>query len=118
MAKKKIVPDTSETYNDMLTATQPKVASSLADFYEDEELDGAVDYEFLFGGMPKYTPNNSEPIKQLIVSFNSWEDYDEFSKLLGGILTRKTKSIFFPVREARVLDNYRWVDDGEAADER
>lgn len=112
MAKKQIL-DTSETYNDMINETAAVKKASLADFFDDEELDGAVDYEFLYGGMPKYVPNNSEPIKQLIVSFNSWEDYDKFSQLVGGVLTRKTKSIFFPVREARVLDNYRWLDDGE-----
>jgi hypothetical protein len=46
--------------------------------------------------MPEFKQEQKEPLKQLIVSFETWDDYKEFEKLIKQRLTKKTQSIWFP----------------------
>jgi len=54
------------------------------------------DWELEWVGMPEYSHKDLKPIKQLIISFESYDDYFQFSELVGQKLTRKTQSIWFP----------------------
>jgi len=46
--------------------------------------------------MPEFVHEDLTPIKQLIVSFATKEDFEEFSKLIGQKLTSKTQSVWYP----------------------
>lgn len=50
-------------------------------------------------GMPEFNQPDNGAIRQIIVSFDSQEGIDEFVKLVGQNITKKTKSIWFPKRE-------------------
>jgi len=50
-------------------------------------------------GMPEFVHEDLTPIKQLIVSFATKEDFEEFSKLIGQKLTSRTQSIWYPEAE-------------------
>lgn len=65
---------------------------------EQTSLFGDIEDKFTveWHDMPEFVMNNKEPLKQLIVSFRSWEDYKEFSKLIEQNLTSKTQSVWFP----------------------
>jgi len=121
MARKKhvAVPDTSEDYEQMLGVKHEEAPRGLTEFMDDDDvseddLDSLNTWEKLWGGMPKYQPRNTEPVKQLMLNFDTWEDYWAFAKFIDFQLTEKTKSIYYPPRATTVLDVFRWVDDGEA----
>lgn len=116
------LPDTSKDYDTMIGVKASEAPNSLVGFMDDEDvaqddLDQQQTWEKLWGGMPKYQPRNTEPIKQLMLNFDSWEDYWKFANLIDFALTEKTKSIYYPPRTTTVLDVFRWVDDGDAAAE-
>lgn len=50
-------------------------------------------------GMPEFNQPDNGAIRQIIVSFDSQDGIDEFAKLVGQNITKKTKSIWFPKRE-------------------
>ncbi len=47
-------------------------------------------------GMPEFVHEDLTPIKQIIVSFATKEDFEEFSQLIDQKLTYTTRSIWFP----------------------
>jgi len=49
-------------------------------------------------GMPEFVQEKKEPYKELIVRFETEEDYKEFQQLIGQQLTVKTKSIWHPFK--------------------
>lgn len=63
--------------------------------------------------MPEYIHENQESFKDLIVHFESWEDVQSFSKLVGQKLTIDTKSIWHPQVTISSYTNKRWVDEKE-----
>lgn len=88
--------------------------ATLEDAFEEdseETADAPYTWEYLWGGMPAYTPTNTEPMKKIVLKFKTEEDYHEFGKRFDIKLTPKTKSIFFPPRAICKLDIMRWVDD-------
>jgi len=46
--------------------------------------------------MPEFVQGNQESIKGVTVHFETLEDMEEFSRLIGITVTMKTKGIFFP----------------------
>jgi len=50
-------------------------------------------------GMPAMDNDGAEAYKQLVVNFNTAEDYQAFQELIGQELTDKTKSIYYPKME-------------------
>lgn len=50
-------------------------------------------------GMPEYDQPENGAVRQIIVSFSRHEDVDEFAKLVGQNITKKTRSLWFPDRE-------------------
>jgi len=54
-------------------------------------------------GMPEFNQDNLKPSRQIIVSFKNDKDVEEFAKLINQSLTDKTRSIWYPAVERRVL---------------
>ncbi len=54
-------------------------------------------------GMPEFVHEDLAPIKQLIISFATKEDFEEFSELIEQKLTSKTQSVWYPTA---VIDKY------------
>jgi hypothetical protein len=48
--------------------------------------------------MPEFVQEKKEPYKELIVRFETEEDYKEFQQLINQQLTVKTKSIWHPFK--------------------
>lgn len=120
--KPKGMPDDNNvvSYDSMLGKKAAETPSDIMAFLDDDEFlkasgaESQMDWERIWGGMPQYIPKNTEPVKQLIINFDTWEDYARFTEEFKAPITPKTKSVFWPFREVSVLDFFRWVDDGEA----
>ena len=61
--------------------------------------------------MPEFVQDKQEPFAKIIVRFNSQEDLDEFSNLIGQKLTPKTKSIWHPQLVRGINSAKRYVDE-------
>jgi len=61
--------------------------------------------------MPEFVQDKQEPFAKIIVRFDSQEDLDEFSKLIGQKLTPKTKSIWHPQLVRGINSAKRYVDE-------
>ena len=61
--------------------------------------------------MPEFVQDKQEPFAKIIVRFDSQEALDEFSKLIGQKLTKKTKSIWHPQLIRGLNANKRYVDE-------
>lgn len=114
--------DTSESYDQMLGVKAQDAPRGLTDFMDEEDqsaddLDQMQTWEKLWQGMPKYQPRNTEPVKQLMLNFDTWEDYWAFAKLIDFQLTEKTKSVYYPPRQQTVPDVFRWVDENAGEDD-
>jgi hypothetical protein len=49
--------------------------------------------------MPEFFQEDRESIKHVLVHFETAEDMDAFSKIIGRTITMKTKGFFFPLKE-------------------
>lgn len=67
-------------------------------------------------GMPEFNQPDNGALRQIIVSFDSEEGIEEFSRLVGQNITKKTKSIWFPRREKNDVVDLFWVDSSVARD--
>jgi hypothetical protein len=56
--------------------------------------------------MPEYIQEDKGSIKGVMVHFETLEDMEEFSKLIGKEITMKTKGIFFPVKKVETKKVY------------
>ena len=59
-------------------------------------------------GMPEFIQNDLNPVKQIVVSFDSKEEYEKFSKLIEQPLTIKTQSVWWPRAEIDRMMNQRY----------
>ncbi len=48
--------------------------------------------------MPEFIQDKKEPYAKIIVRFENEEDLQEFAKIIGQKLTKKTKSIWHPFK--------------------
>ena len=64
-----------------------------------------------WAGMPEFSQDDQTSWKQVIVHFNTPEDLEAFSKLLGQTLTPKTRSIWYPEAEIGRLVTKRYVNE-------
>jgi hypothetical protein len=69
------------------------------------------DWQKEWKNMPEYKSDNLEPYRSLIIHFKNKNDIQEFANLLNQKITNKTKSIWFPKLEKKILKNYRYVDE-------
>jgi hypothetical protein len=49
-------------------------------------------------GMPEFVQGKKDPYSQIVLRFENESDLQEFAKLIGQKLTKKTKSIWFPFK--------------------
>jgi hypothetical protein len=56
--------------------------------------------------MPEFVQENKESIKGVMVHFETLEDMEAFSKLVGKSITMKTKGFFYPVKERQAEKVY------------
>jgi hypothetical protein len=66
-------------------------------------------------GMPEFISENKQPIQQIIVSFETFEDVQAFGLKLGFKVTKDTNSIWFPLKDKKKKDhvyvNRNWGKD-------
>ena len=67
--------------------------------------------------MPSYTQEHNKAYKQVIMSFRTKADYDDFQKLIGQRLTDKTKSAWHPHLDVTANSLLRWMDCETPSDE-
>lgn len=61
--------------------------------------------------MPEFVQEKQEPFCKLTIRFETEKDLEDFSKLIGQKLTKKTKSIWFPFKSHWGLSKKRWVNE-------
>ena len=61
-------------------------------------------------GMPEFVQEKKEPFKELIVRFETEQDYQDFQKVIEQRLTFKTKSIWFPFKSHWGLERKVYKD--------
>jgi len=76
-----------------------------------ENLDYLSSWAKEWKQMPEFVQEDAMPIKQLIINFETKEDYYEFAKVVGQKLTYQTKSIWFPEAEKLSVKEKRYVTD-------
>ena len=77
-----------------------------------EAMGATKDWEREWMGMPEFVMGNTEPVQKITVSFETAKDVEEFAKLLGQPLTKKTTSIWFPKQgDYTASKNYRYITD-------
>lgn len=83
-----------------------KPDTSLFDGIPDDEKESE------WRGMPEFKQPDNGAIRQIIVSFSKKEDIEEFARLVGQNITKKTKSIWFPNREKNNVVDLFYVAEG------
>lgn len=61
-------------------------------------------------GMPEFVQEKKEPFKELIVRFETEEDYKDFAEVINQKLTVKTKSIWHPFKSHWGLSKKVYTD--------
>lgn len=61
-------------------------------------------------GMPEFVQEKKQPYKELVVRFETEEDYKNFQKLIGQNLTLKTKSIWYPFKSHWGLERKVYIN--------
>jgi len=61
--------------------------------------------------MPEFEQEKKEPFSKLTIRFETQEDLEDFSKLIGQKLTPKTKSIWYPKLIRGKDQHKRYVDE-------
>ena len=68
-------------------------------------------YDQHWRGMPEFNQPDKGAHRQIIVSFESDEDVEAFSKLIGQNITKKTKSLWYPQHERQSVRDLFWVEE-------
>ena len=61
-------------------------------------------------GMPEFVQEKKEPFKELIIRFDTEDDYLDFQKIINQKLTNKTKSIWHPLKSHWGLERKVYKD--------
>jgi hypothetical protein len=61
-------------------------------------------------GMPEFVQEKKEPFKELIIRFDTEDDYLDFQKIINQKLTNKTKSIWHPFKSHWGLERKVYKD--------
>lgn len=62
-------------------------------------------------GMPEFVQESKKPFKEVIVRFETEEDYIDFQNRLGQTMTIKTKSIWHPFKSHWGLERKVYKDE-------
>lgn len=68
-------------------------------------------YKQEWQNMPEFIQEKQEPFAKIIIRFANEKDLDEFSKLIGQKLTKKTKSIWHPQLVRGINSGLKYVDE-------
>lgn len=77
------------------------------------QVEGPVDPNEEWKGMPEFDQPDKTAARQIVMNFKSDEDAAAFGELLGQSVTDKTRSLWFPKAEIERLMDKRYAD-GEA----
>lgn len=88
-------------------AKKIKLDESLFDYDDD-------DTENEWKGMPEFNQPDNGAFRQLLISFDTQEDIDEFSKLINQNITSKTKSLWYPPRPKNNVVDLFYFDIGNS----
>ena len=61
-------------------------------------------------GMPEYEQKDLEPFRVIRVQFETQEDVNAFGRLIGQIITEKTKGVWFPAHKKKQHVTKIYVD--------
>ena len=67
------------------------------------------DWKRAWGAMPEYNSHFAMPLQDVTVHLMTEQDREAFSELIGRQITPKTKSIYYPLRDRKVLVDKRYV---------
>lgn len=84
----------------------PEKENMTFDFYDE-----VISWKEHWVGMPEFIQEDLAPWKQLTISFENYEDMQEFSMLVGQKLTPDTRSIWYPEAEITRYANKRYADE-------
>jgi hypothetical protein len=62
-------------------------------------------------GMPEFENPDQSPLKSITVHFYTWEAVQEFSKLIGQVVSEVTRFLNFPYREHADLTQFKVTDE-------
>lgn len=75
------------------------------------DLDEFTEWKKEWQDMPEFVQNNEKPYQQIIISFDSAEDVQDFAKLIEQPLTGRTKSVLYPRVEKERPSDYIYKDE-------
>ena len=61
------------------------------------------DLEEMWVGMPEYVQEDKAAFKRVVINFENEDDMNEFNKITGLKITKKTKGVFFPVKKNKKI---------------
>lgn len=97
------------------TENEPASLLDFMDLSEEEkasaEQAGDKEWKKHWNAMPEFENEENKPFKTIYVHFKTEEDYNEFSRLIGQKLTKKTKSIWHPKLEITKNSLLRWIEE-------
>ena len=115
--KRKVEVNESAEYDNYLGEVKDEsLPTTLGSFMEDGEsgINEEVNIEEWrkhWKNMPSYTQEHNKPYTQVIMSFRTKEDYDDFQKRIGQRLTDKTKSAWHPHLDVTANSLLRWMEE-------
>lgn len=62
-------------------------------------------------GMPEFVQEKKSAHAQIIFRFKNEEDLQEFARLIGQKLTKKTKSAWYPFKSHFGMEKKIWIDE-------
>lgn len=96
-------------------STSAEVSKNASGYYE--ALEGSsgerTDAEAEWVGMPDYEKGDTRAMRQILVSFASQEDVDEFAKRLDFHLTPATRYLWFPQHDRFITIGLRYQQEGD-----
>jgi len=115
--KRKVEVKESAEYDNYLGEVKDEsLPTTLGSFMEDGEegITKEVDIDQWrkhWKNMPSYTQEANPTYKQVIMSFRTKEDYEDFQKKIGQRLTEKTKSAWHPHLDVTANSLLRWMEE-------
>ena len=62
-------------------------------------------------GMPEFIQEKKEPYAKIIFRFENENDLQDFAKMIGQKLTKKTKSSWHPFKPHKQAVKKQWIDE-------
>lgn len=75
-----------------------------------------MDWKDEWKDMPEFVQEKQEPFAKITFRFETEEDLNNFSKLIGQKLTNKTKSAWYPYKSHFSNVKREWQDESSVSD--